>query len=82
MALKAAEALDDKVCWEALAEVALACGNHQIVEKAYQRTKSFDKLTFLYMLTGDLVKLNKMMKIGWKLIPKNSSTSEIYLIDS
>jgi len=66
VALKAAEALDDKVCWEALAEVALACGNHQIVEKAYQRTKSFDKLTFLYMLTGDLVKLNKMMKIAEK----------------
>ena len=31
---------------------------------AYQRTKNFDKLSFLYLLTGNLEKLRKMMKIG------------------
>jgi len=31
---------------------------------AYQRTKNFDKLTFLYLITGNLEKLRKMMKIG------------------
>ena len=56
--------MDDKQCWEALGEVALACGNHQVVEMAYQRTKNFDKLSFLYLLTGNLEKLRKMMKIG------------------
>ena len=62
--MKAAESLDNKKCWEALGEIALATGNHQIVEKCYQRTKNFDKLSFLYLLTGNLEKLRKMMKIG------------------
>ena len=30
----------------------------------YQRTKNFDKLSFLYLITGNLEKLRKMMKIG------------------
>lgn len=64
VALAAAKALDDKKCWEALGEMALMSGNHQVVEMAYQRTKNFDKLSFLYLLTGNLEKLRKMMKIG------------------
>ena len=43
---------------------AVRVGNHQIVEMAYQRTKNFDKLQFLYLITGNLEKLTKMMKIG------------------
>lgn len=31
---------------------------------AYQRTKNFDKLSFLYLITGNLEKLRKMMKIA------------------
>ncbi|KAF6023984.1 COPA [Bugula neritina] len=64
IALEAARALDDKDCWEKLGEVALLQGNHQIVEMAYQRTKNFDKLSFLYVITGNLEKLKKMMKIA------------------
>ncbi|NXH23106.1 COPA protein, partial [Bucco capensis] len=64
IALEAAKALDDKNCWEKLGEVALLQGNHQIVEMCYQRTKNFDKLSFLYLLTGNLEKLRKMMKIA------------------
>lgn len=30
----------------------------------YQRTKNFDKLSFLYLITGNLEKLRKMMKIS------------------
>ena len=30
----------------------------------YQRTKNFDKLSFLYLITGNLEKLMKMMKIS------------------
>ena len=30
----------------------------------YQRTKNFDKLSFLYLITGNLEKLKKMMKIA------------------
>lgn len=30
----------------------------------YQRTKNFDKLSFLYLITGNLDKLRKMIKIA------------------
>lgn len=56
--------MDDQACWEKLGEAALLQGNHQVVEMAYQRTKNFDKLSFLYLITGNLEKLRKMMKIG------------------
>ena len=35
-----------------------------MVEAALQRIKSFDKLTFLYVLSGNWEKLRKMMKIA------------------
>jgi coatomer protein complex subunit alpha (xenin) len=63
-ALEAAKGLDDKDCWEKLGEAALLQGNHQVVEMCYQRTKNFDRLSFLYLITGNLEKLRKMMKIA------------------
>lgn len=38
----------------------------------YQRTKNFEKLTFLYMVTGNMDKQRKMMKISE--IRKDSSS--------
>lgn len=64
IALEAAKILDDKSCWERLGQTALLQGNHQIVEMCYQRTKNFDKLSFLYLITGNLEKLKKMNKIA------------------
>lgn len=64
VALESAKALDDKSCWDALGEAALLQGNHQIVEMAYQKTKNFDKLSFLYLITGNVEKLRKMLKIA------------------
>ena len=64
VALESAKAMDDKAVWEKLGEMALKQGNHQVVEMCYQRTKSFDKLSFLYLITGNLEKLRKMMKIA------------------
>lgn len=64
IALDAAKALNDKACWDQLAQAALWQGNHQVVEMCYQRTKSFEKLSFLYLITGNLDKLRKMMKIA------------------
>lgn len=63
-ALEAAKALDDKDCWDRLGQAALLQGNHQVVEMCYQRTKNFDKLSFLYLITGNLEKLKKMNKIA------------------
>ncbi|KAK5969632.1 Coatomer alpha subunit, partial [Trichostrongylus colubriformis] len=64
VALEAAKICDDKAIWEALGEAALIQGNHQVVEMAYQRTKNFEKLSFLYLVTGNSEKLSKMMKIA------------------
>ena len=36
---------------------ALRQGNHQIVEFAYQKTKNFERLSFLYLITGNTEKL-------------------------
>lgn len=64
VALEAAKVVDEKSVWNALGEAALLQGNHQIVEMAYQRTKDFEKLSFLYLVTGNTEKLSKMMKIA------------------
>lgn len=50
--------------WGQLGSEALRQGNHQVVEMSYQRKKDFDRLSFLYMLTGDTEKLRKMLKIS------------------
>jgi coatomer protein complex subunit alpha (xenin) len=47
-----------------LAAAALRQGNHEVVETAYQRTKSFEKLSFLYLITGNMTKLAKMLEIA------------------
>ena len=51
-------------CWQQLGVEALRQGNHQVVEKAAQMTKDFDRLSFLYLITGNTVKLRKMLKIA------------------
>jgi coatomer subunit alpha len=62
--METAKTIDRPECWERLASQALKQGNHKIVEKAYQQTKNFDKLSFLYLATGSTDKLAKMQKIA------------------
>ncbi|KAI0301648.1 coatomer subunit alpha-2 [Multifurca ochricompacta] len=64
VALEMAKAIDRPECWNRLAQQALKQGNHKIVEKAYQQTKNFDRLSFLYLATGSTDKLIKMQKIA------------------
>ncbi|KAJ7640895.1 coatomer subunit alpha-2 [Mycena polygramma] len=64
VAMETAKTIDRPECWERLAQQALKQGNHKIVEKAYQQTKNFDKLSFLYLATGSTDKLSKMQKIA------------------
>lgn len=64
VALQSATALEDKDCWHKLGVEALRQGNHQIVEMAYQKTKDFERLSFLYLLTGNTEKLTKMLRIA------------------
>ncbi|KAF7325887.1 Coatomer subunit alpha [Mycena kentingensis (nom. inval.)] len=64
VAMETAKTIDRPECWNRLAQQALKQGNHKRVEKAYQQTKNFDKLSFLYLATGSTDKLSKMQKIA------------------
>lgn len=64
VAVETAKELDRPKLWTRLASEALKQGNHQVVELAYQKLRSFDKLSFLYLLTGDAQKLTRMAKIA------------------
>lgn len=62
--MKSAHLLDNDECWHRLGVEALRQGNHMVVEMAYQRTKNFERLSFLYLITGNTDKLRKMLKIA------------------
>ncbi|KAI1442320.1 Coatomer, alpha subunit [Annulohypoxylon stygium] len=64
VAVEMAKELDRPKLWTRLGAEALAHGNHQVVEMAYQKLKQFDKLSFLYLATGDHSKLSRMAKIA------------------
>lgn len=64
VAVEMAKQLDRPKLWQRLSSEALAHGNHQVVELAYQKLKNFEKLSFLYLTTGDGEKLNRMAKIA------------------
>ncbi|PNY09984.1 coatomer subunit alpha-1-like protein [Trifolium pratense] len=64
IAVASATAIDEKDYWYRLGVEALRQGNAGIVEYAYQRTKNFERLSFLYLVTGNLEKLSKMLKIA------------------
>ncbi|TYH94473.1 hypothetical protein ES332_A12G043900v1 [Gossypium tomentosum] len=64
IAVASAKEIDDKDHWYRLGVEALRQGNAAIVEYAYQRTKNFERLSFLYLINGNLEKLSKMLKIA------------------
>jgi coatomer protein complex subunit alpha (xenin) len=64
VAVETARTLDKPAVWAALGQAALAQGNIQIIELAYQKQKNFEKLSFLYLITGDTAKLERMGKIA------------------
>ncbi|KAE8136365.1 coatomer WD associated region-domain-containing protein [Aspergillus pseudotamarii] len=64
VAVEMARELDRPNLWSRLGTEALAHGNHQVVEMAYQKQRNFDKLSFLYLATGDQEKLGRMAKIA------------------
>ncbi|EER44537.1 coatomer alpha subunit [Histoplasma capsulatum H143] len=64
VAIDMAKQLDRPKLWSRLGTEALAHGNHQTVEMAYQKQRLFDKLSFLYLATGDKEKLTRMAKIA------------------
>eukprot|EP01103_Thecamoeba_quadrilineata_P016357 TRINITY_DN5443_c0_g1_i1.p1 TRINITY_DN5443_c0_g1~~TRINITY_DN5443_c0_g1_i1.p1 ORF type:complete len:1233 (+),score=244.75 TRINITY_DN5443_c0_g1_i1:33-3701(+) len=66
VALECAKEIDKEDCWNRLATEALRQGNHQMVEMSYQRTRNFERLSFLYLITGNTRNLRKMQQIAEK----------------
>jgi len=64
VATEMAKELDRPKVWTRLGAEALLHGNHQTVEMTYQKLRHFDKLSFLYLCTGDEEKLTRMSKIA------------------
>ncbi|XP_010271512.1 PREDICTED: coatomer subunit alpha-1-like [Nelumbo nucifera] len=64
IAVASAKEIDEKDHWYRLGVEALRQGNASIVEYAYQRTKNFERLSFLYLVTGNIDKLSKMLRIA------------------
>lgn len=64
VALECAKVLDRDEAWNKLGLEALRQGNQLVLEMCYQRVKNFDRLSFLYVITGNVDKLKKMMKIA------------------
>jgi len=63
VAMHVANELGDDA-WRQLGVEALRQGNHEVVEMSYQKTKEFERLSFLYLITGNTEKLRKMLKIA------------------
>ena len=63
VAMNVAQDLGDDA-WRQLGVEALRQGNHEVVEMSYQKTKEFECLSFLYLITGNTDKLRKMLKIA------------------
>ena len=62
-ALEAAHLLDNVDAWSRLAELSLINGNVRVAELCYQKCRRYDKLLFLYTLTGEREKLVKLSRI-------------------
>lgn len=82
VALDMAKELDRPKLWTRLSVEALNQGNHQVVEFCYQKLRNFEKLSFLYLATGDSDKLNRMINIADKRGDYTSVlTNSVYLGD-
>ncbi|ODV93821.1 hypothetical protein PACTADRAFT_86873 [Pachysolen tannophilus NRRL Y-2460] len=64
VALDEARKLATPTTWGKLGKEALTQGNVEIVELVYQQQRLFDKLSFLYLITGNIEKLTKMQEIA------------------
>ncbi|KAK1920994.1 coatomer WD associated region-domain-containing protein [Papiliotrema laurentii] len=64
VATEMARQVDREDVWTRLGAAALKQGNHAIVEETFKKTKQFDKLSFLYLLTGNTENLAKMQVIA------------------
>ena len=78
-AFAAASDLDDGDTWLRLGELSLLHGKLELAEQSYQRGRHYDKLIFLYVITGQREKLVKLGRI-FKVRGEVSSLVEVGLV--
>ncbi|KAJ6236485.1 coatomer subunit alpha [Anaeramoeba flamelloides] len=64
IALDLATKLNKDFFWKQLSSLALENGNIDLVETCYQKCYDFEKLSFLYLITGNLTNLRKIQNIS------------------
>ena len=72
IALEMAKSINEDAHWERLGQEASKQGHVSTMEFVYQKTKNFDRLSFFYAITGNRMKLEKMLKIA---VQRNDSMS-------
>lgn len=60
--MKSAKVVNDPGMWRQLASVALELGDPAVVEMAYLKSGDCEKLAFLYLVTGNISKLQKLVE--------------------
>jgi len=63
-ALDMARQMDDDEAWSSLAEKAMEYGQVQLAELCFQRLRNLERLLFLYVLTGNWEKLERLYDIA------------------
>lgn len=59
-ALDLAKTIDKEHCWKRLADASLLAGQLSITEQALIKTKDYSKLLFIYMITGQREKIQRL----------------------
>lgn len=53
-----------QACWEALGVESMRQGDFERAEMVYQKIKNLEKLSFFYLMTGNIKKLKRMLQIA------------------
>ena len=62
-AFVAAGEVNEEATWLKVGELSLLNGNLEVAELSYQRGRHYEKLMFLYLITGQRDKLTKLARI-------------------
>lgn len=67
VAFECASQINTPECWRKLGQEALRQGNTEVAEAAYLRVKDYQRLSFLYVVTGNRAKLQKLLTVATHL---------------
>eukprot|EP01083_Nonionella_stella_P183726 664706_1 len=82
IARECAAELDDRESWLKLGKQALRQGMHKVVEHCFIKSESLDRLSFLYLISGNTNNLQKMMNHSLAHgEPMTQFTNSLYLGD-